>query len=173
MKKIKWLFMACLLLGATVGGADVPKGKINFQNLVKRHADAYYAQQVQVFNGLRALGVAKLPQSGEHRCEPLGPSCMEVGCEKLGSFGCDSLNEIQELGRGCRGNYNGVCLQKLCSYLGSFGCDSMSEIVTVAASCVGNTNGTCIDFVCARLGSFGCDSIAEITEVAKTCRGED
>lgn len=102
---------------------------------------------------------------------PTSPTCLDAACLKLGSFGCDDISEVQEIGRACRGNYNGICLNEACDKLGSFGCDDKIEVQTVARACVGNTDTTCFQSVCKRLGSFGCDNLKEVEDVLRSCSG--
>jgi hypothetical protein len=104
-------------------------------------------------------------------CDPVGPSCVDVACDKLGHFGCDDLSEIKEVGVVCRGNYDGSCLEAVCAKLGHFGCDDLSEIRSVARACVGNYDLSCFESVCSRLGAFGCDDVKEVEDVLKTCVG--
>jgi len=99
------------------------------------------------------------------------PSCVNAACDKLGVWGCDSLDEVKKVGVACRGNHNGLCLKTACQKLGAWGCDSLDEITTVARACIGNHETDCFDSVCKRLGTWGCDSVDEITEVLKTCAG--
>ncbi len=98
-------------------------------------------------------------------------SCMDSVCKKLGTFGCDSMSEIEQVGQLCRGNHNGDCLDSVCTRLGTFGCDSISELQQVASVCRGVWGNNCMDFACTQLGTFGCDSISEIERVGGLCRG--
>ncbi|MEZ0391724.1 MAG: hypothetical protein ACAH59_05885 [Pseudobdellovibrionaceae bacterium] len=106
-----------------------------------------------------------------HCDEPVGPSCTDVACEKLGAWGCDDLSEIKEVGAACRGNYDGQCLKAACAKLGAWGCDNLSEVKEVARACVGNYEMSCFDSVCQRLGAWGCDDLSEVKEVLQTCSG--
>ena len=103
--------------------------------------------------------------------DPKAPSCLDAVCEKLGTVGCDSLDEVKAVGVACRGNIDGDCVSFACGKLGNFGCDSLDEASKVARACVGNYDISCVDHVCKRLGTFGCDSNEEITEVLKSCAG--
>ncbi len=106
-------------------------------------------------------------------CEPRQgqQSCIELICDKLGTFGCDTAGEIQEVGRACRGNPDGTCVDAVCTKLGTFGCDTMGEVREVARACVGNFDVGCFESVCRRLGTFGCDTQTEVDEVLRSCAG--
>ena len=97
-------------------------------------------------------------------------SCIDAACEKLGSWGCDTQSEINEVAQACKG-VDGSCIQATCTRLGSWGCDTMSEINEVTISCHNVFDGRCVDVVCDHLGSWGCDTMSEINEVGGICKG--
>ncbi len=136
-----------------------------FKSQVNQLVDQYYTNQV-----LQKLSINR-SNIEDHNCVPSKPECLDVVCNRLGSFGCDSTNDIIAVSKACRGNVNGLCVDELCSRLGSFGCDSISEATRVAQACIGNDDAACVNSVCTRLGSFGCDSISEVETVAKSCAG--
>ena len=136
---------------------------------VKELVDQYYHQKEsrQILSRFFSDSIQAPPID----CQPNGPSCTDVACDRLGRFGCDDLNEITEVGRACRGNFDGNCLTSACDKLGRFGCDDMNEIQAVARACVGNYDTSCIESVCGHLGRFGCDDLNEIEEVLRACAG--
>ena len=100
-----------------------------------------------------------------------GSSCVDAACAKLGTFGCDTIDEVTKVATACRGNFDGGCLSVLCTKLGTFGCDTMDEISQVAADCRGNYGGGCVSVVCGKLGTFGCDTMSEVQAVGAICQG--
>lgn len=126
----------------------------------------------------RSAVIAAAPGAGtfdfrdrRDECDDDDLSCVDVVCDRLGTFGCDSQSEVSAVLSACRGNDDGGCISSLCDRLGTFGCDSLSEVQAVAASCANNRGGECVTSVCNHLGTFGCDSQAEVTRVAEACRG--
>ncbi len=107
----------------------------------------------------------------DEQCYPKN-DCVDVVCENLGSLGCDDSNEVDEVLRMCRGQYDGDCIRVSCRLLGSFDCDDRREVSDIAGWCVGNRGGYCVESVCERLGSFGCDDPHEIKSVAQKCAGQ-
>lgn len=103
---------------------------------------------------------------------PVDPkACADAACELLGSFGCDSQEEVLPVLKACRGNHGADCLTSTCALLGSFGCDSRDEILPVLESCRGVVDTSCVQSACELLGSFGCDSDEELLPVVDSCRG--
>ena len=139
---------------------------------VNELVDQFYAKKEALQNAKKLFaGKLNHPPHQPIDCHPEGPSCVDVACLKLGSFGCDDIAEVQAVTRACRGNYDGNCLNAACTKLGSFGCDDMDEVQAVARACVGNYETDCLNSVCSRLGSFGCDDLDEIVEVLRSCAG--
>jgi hypothetical protein len=110
-------------------------------------------------------------------CDPHHPpppqnsnQCIDIVCEKLGSFGCDQQSEITAVAAACRG-VDPTCVESTCNRLGSFGCDQMSEITDVTNTCRQVFDGRCMDVACDHLGTFGCDQMSEIKQVAALCKG--
>ncbi len=172
MKKM-FLFVLCCLcfsVGSTAGAVDSQK--------IHQLVDQFYLQKSPAKAApkhlLGFLNLNPKPNGflSNQGCGPgSGSSCMDVACEKLGSFGCNDLDEIKTVGLACRGNWNGDCLTAACEKLGSFGCNDMGEITVVARACVGNANTQCFESVCQKLGSFGCNDQNEVTEVLNACSG--
>ncbi|MCC7403209.1 MAG: hypothetical protein IT288_02320 [Bdellovibrionales bacterium] len=164
---MKYLLMSLvMLLALSVNEAKAGERSLSINDLV----DQYYAAKED------ELTVKQLPPTpdnvGDPRyCPPLGPSCTEVACSTLGTFGCDEVKEVETIGRACRGNFDGTCLRAACTRLGTFGCDGMPEVERVARACVGNYGDECVNTVCNRLGSFGCDELPEIEKVLQSCAG--
>ena len=48
--------------------------------------------------------------------------CVKVVCEKLGSFGCDTEGELEQVKQSCHDFKAMGCLNFTCNKLGSFGC---------------------------------------------------
>ncbi len=137
--------------------------------LISELVDQYYAKKdsANIKGRLALTERLHLPRD----CRPRDPSCLDFICSKLGTFGCDTLSEIQEIGLVCRGNPDGMCIDVVCTKLGTFGCDTLSEIRDVTRACVGNFDTGCFESVCRRLGTFGCDTHSEIEVVLRTCAG--
>lgn len=158
------LLVAFISIGAEAAGSRLFS--------VSEMVDQYYANKLESV-GSREKAESLFRGRGPVNCDPHGSQqpCIDLVCEKLGTFGCDSVSEIQEVGRMCRGNPDGRCIDTVCNKLGTFGCDSHVEIGEVARACVGNVDVGCFESVCRRLGSFGCDSQSEVAEVLRTCAG--
>lgn len=146
------------------------------QSLLDKLAGAYYSKRsVPVSSIYRSFRPMHRPQE----CQPSpypnpnGPSCADVACQYLGSFGCDDISQIEKVGAACRGNYDGTCLDTFCKKMGSFGCDEIREVERVAAACRGNYSNECAEVVCGKMGSFGCDELSEVERVATACRAVD
>ncbi|WP_413289361.1 hypothetical protein [Bdellovibrio sp. HCB337] len=161
MKLISRLLISVVLF-ATPLAWSAPAKKLTVQQLV----DQYYQQKE-----MKAKLFSSVSSRPPINCNPSGPSCTDVACEKLGHFGCDDMSEIQDVGRACRGNYDGTCVAAACEKLGHFGCDEITEITSVGRACVGNYDTSCLDSVCNRLGHFGCDEVSEIDQVLRSCAG--
>lgn len=156
------LLMVFVAIGAQAGDRSL----FSVSELV----DQYYAKKDSADTKGRLAFTLRL--RGPRDCDPQGQqSCIELICDKLGTFGCDTTSEIQEVGRACRGNPDGTCVDAVCTKLGTFGCDTMSEVRDVARACVGNFDIGCFESVCRRLGTFGCDTQAEVDEVLRSCSG--
>lgn len=113
-----------------------------------------------------------LTRADRDRCRPpSGRGCFKTACSNLGAFECDDDNEIDQLLRACRGNYDGDCITKSITFMHKFEYDDLEEMVTLANSCRGVFDLECVDFMCERLGSFGCDDLEEIASVNKKCAG--
>lgn len=127
----------------------------------------------KAFSNPLTTAFQNFPHHPPVNCIPVqeGPSCADVACQKLGTFGCDTLDEIRAVGLACRGNFNGDCLFWSCQKLGQFGCDTLDEVRAVAKVCVGSFDSECIQSSCEKLGTFGCDTIQEIQEVGVVCKG--
>lgn len=111
-------------------------------------------------------------RSDDNQCddEPKGPDCVDVVCEKLGTYGCDTLKEIQEVGNICRGVRKPSCITSLCSKMSAYSCDSLKELERVASSCRGRVSRKCVDLVCDKLETYGCDTITELERVGSLCK---
>lgn len=105
-------------------------------------------------------------------CRVPGLGCVDVACKYLGARGCDEKNEVDEVLKMCRGNFDGDCLDVACKQLGTFGCDGHNEVQEIARACVGNFGGECVFTVCQRLSPFGCDERSEVIDVVNKCAGE-
>lgn len=138
---------------------------------VNELVDQFYAKKTALQNAKKLFAGQMNHRPPMDDCHPQGPSCLDAACARLGAFGCDDINEVQDVGRACRGNYDGTCLNAVCDKLGAFGCDDHPEIQAVARACVGNYDVDCFNSVCARLGDFGCDDLSEAVEVLRTCAG--
>lgn len=115
-------------------------------------------------------------QGGGRRCEDnseKGPSgrCVDLVCEKLGTYGCDSQSELSEVAMICSSQYNESCMASSCRRLGTYGCDSISELKEVSGLCENVRSSGCVDQVCERLGTYGCDSVSELKGAAQACSG--
>ncbi|MDD0854346.1 hypothetical protein HBN50_14635 [Halobacteriovorax sp. GB3] len=156
------IFVLCFMSGS-LGAQESMSSKI------KQASDEYLLFSLMAPTQERALEESDRMD----RCRPqnpIGSACMEVACEKLGTFGCNEVEEVIEIGQACRGNYSGDCLANLCDRVGTFGCNEKEEVKTIARACVGADN-SCVEFVCNKLGAFGCNEISEVVEVAKSCSG--
>lgn len=119
--------------------------------------DAFYAQ---------SGGLTKT------ECDDYRPSqCEHFSCSRLGSFGCDSAYEIEQVRRSCRGIYNTRCMSYLCQKAGAFSCDSLMDLDQVTSACRGLMDEGCIRYTCDQLGPFDCDSVAELRRIADSCAG--
>lgn len=110
------------------------------------------------------------------RCEDPPPSsseCVDYACQKLGTFGCDTMDDVKEVSKACLGNYNEKCIRKVCEQLGTFGCDTIDDIKEAGAACRGVRGTKCLDFVCTQLGTFGCDTMDDIKDAGQACKGTD
>lgn len=163
--KFTAFLLATLVLFALHFALATTQNKFSIQELV----DQYYAVKDSQASALKLFSV---PQNHRPRnCYPEGESCTDVACEKLGTFGCDDMDEIKEVNLACRGNFGGSCLRTACNKLGSFGCDDIREVRDVARACVGNYDTDCFESVCRRFGSFACDDLSEVIEVLRSCAG--
>jgi hypothetical protein len=157
------LFLTAMMILATVVSSAAPSVASTMGDhkslSVHKLVDQYYLKKDQ-----RHYTPMNCPPNNRQ-------SCVDAACDQLGSFGCNEITEIQEVGKACRGNYDGHCLKVICERLGPFDCNELSEIQKVARACVGNYDTSCLDSVCERLGPFGCDEISEVQEVLKTCAG--
>ena len=99
--------------------------------------------------------------------------CVSFACAMLGSFGCDSEQELTQVKKICTKHKATDCLKYICDELGSFGCDSFLEMEYVATSCKGVQDITCMKYTCDQLGSFSCDSVVELSAAANACKGVD
>lgn len=142
-----------------------------FSEKVGELVNAYYLEK----SARSALGLMTpaFPHRPPH-CDDDGPTrhtdCLETVCEKLGSFGCDTSGEVNDVATLCRG-VSASCVSNVCEKLGSFGCDTINEARDVADICRDVFNGDCMREVCGRLGSFGCDTMSEVRQVGGICRG--
>ena len=170
MKIATLLITSFLILISSVTFAAPSKGR-SINDLV----DQYYSikEKQKIFNSQKKNILFQQTETLQNHCPVPGPSCMDVACDKLGSFDCDEVSEIKEVGRVCRGNENGLCVDAVCKKLGSFDCDDLSEVKVVARACVGNHNAECFESVCKRLGSFDCDDVDEVEDVLNACSGND
>jgi hypothetical protein len=137
---------------------------------IARLVDQYYAKKETKNLSSKLFGKPLVRPPINCNPEP-ARSCTDVVCDRLGQFGCDDISEIQQVGRLCRGNYDGNCIESVCDKLGQFGCDDMNEVQAVGRACVGNYDTSCFESVCQRLGQFGCDDMNEVEEVLRTCAG--
>ena len=105
-------------------------------------------------------------------CEPRRPAsraCIEYVCGKLGSFECDSQEEIARVARACAGGVDVSCVDNLCSRVSGFTCER--EILRFTNSCKFRATSACIDAACTRMGRSNCDDANEVTQVAAACAG--
>lgn len=147
----KLLVLLCLMISSV----SFAHTKHKIKNLV----DEFYAQKSIIF------------LKHEDGCIPAGPNCIDIACNKLNRNKCDDTWEIEEIAKGCRGNYNGLCLEAVCSKLSRFDCDDSHEVIELAKACIGNVSGECVDSVCKRLGSNKCNDSFEVIQVAQICGG--
>lgn len=176
-RSISCLFAFLTLVSASAFAA-APQN-LSIQELV----DQYYAQKevssqkhLQLRTESKSLGFKAFevrPQRrGPRDCQPDDSgNCTDVVCDKLGTFGCNEMSEINEVNRICRGNYGGDCINAACNALGTFGCNEMSEVSTVGRACVGNYDTGCFTSTCSRLGTFGCNEMSEVEQVLRSCAG--
>lgn len=164
------LAYSCLGFSSLVEDIKSKEQTESSQSKIQQLVDEFFAQERKDNQFRKIIAHAEQPLS--QGCVPNDPSCIDTACDLLGTFGCDSIKEVTEMSRACRGNSNGLCLKAACDFLGTFGCDNGKEIKQVAPSCIGNLDDNCLISVCNRLGTFGCDSITEVTEVARACGGQ-
>ena len=111
---------------------------------------------------------------GDPSCPPYpgqgaSVTCMQVVCNKLGSYGCDDQADISRVAQVCASQFDGSCIQSACEKLGSYGCDDFTDIQRVAALCSGNFGSYCINTACSYLGSYGCDDVTDLQRVGLSC----
>gem|GEM_PF-3011161 len=97
--------------------------------------------------------------------------CTQYTCIQLGSFGCDTILELNQVKSICKKHESVDCVKYSCERLGSFGCDSFYKIEQVIHSCKGVKETSCLDYTCKLLGSFACKTSAEVSQVASLCQG--
>ncbi len=148
MKKIILMFV--IIVGSVAFAEDVKNP------IVSLLVDEYFKNHKSPFH---------------EECRVPGVGCIDAVCNYLGARGCDEKNEIDEVLKMCRGNFDGECLDVACKNLGTFGCNDVNEVQEIARACVGNFGGECVFTVCQRLGSFGCDERSEVIDVINKCAG--
>lgn len=166
MKFVSMFMILCVAIAATAGIQKV----FSVPELV----DQYYSVQDSKTSKLKLM-TKPMSSSIQRDCHerPDGKACSDLACQKLGAWGCDTMDEISAVNRACRGNYGSECLDMTCTKLGAWGCDTLDEVTDVARACVGNYNTDCFESVCQRLGAWGCDTLDEVTEVLRSCAGHD
>lgn len=95
--------------------------------------------------------------------------CIQYVCNTLGSFQCDTNQELLEVTKACYGNYGYDCIKAGCSKVNGFDCMNRQKLLNLTVACKGNPNGNCVNYVCNQLGAFGCDTLEEIYPIAKAC----
>jgi len=99
--------------------------------------------------------------------------CLTAVCDRLGVFGCNSVEKMADVTRACRGNFNGMCVRTACDTIGTLQCNQPEEVLEVARSCRGNYDDGCLRSVCDAGGPLGCNQLQTITSVARMCGGEE
>lgn len=138
---------------------------------INKLVDQFYAAKAAKSSVLNHVTKPQGEQFNNCPPNPVGPSCADTVCKKLGYYGCDQIDEIEIVGRDCRGNYDGRCVTAVCEKLGYYGCDQISETSRVSRACVGNYSTDCFHSVCEKLGFYGCDQIDEVERVLRSCSG--
>lgn len=185
---MKLLSIITLILSFSLFSASAKRklSKLEFLSLTKKIVNDFQAQQFkqeklapirsildQEFdNGYKECVQDCADIHGKPR-RPTKSECMKFVCSNLGTFDCDSRDEIDEVAKVCTGVRGSSCMQFTCSQLGAFDCNSISELREIAKSCRGVRNNECSRFICGQLGIFDCDSADELNEVANICRNVD
>lgn len=131
----------------------------------------YKLKKMNLFETLSRVGADHVPPGCDpHYPPPNQNECIDVACNKLGTYGCDQQSEVSEVIAACRG-VDADCVEASCGYLGTYGCDQMSEIVAVANNCRQIFDGRCMEVVCTKLGTYGCDQLSEVQQVGAICKG--
>jgi hypothetical protein len=160
-----------LFMGSSSSSAVELKGKSTLQTQIDQLTNEFFAQSESSKLVARLFPVSDgvRPQHCDDQAGK-GPSCLDVACQYLGTYNCDSASEIEQVARSRRGNWSGDCLNGACSRLGSYNCDSPIEIDEVAKSCRGQRGDSCMAVVCGYLGSYNCDSMSELSAVGRACQ---
>ena len=124
----------------------------------------------QKSNLFESLSSSRRPPHCDPHNPPNSSECLDVVCDKLGTYGCDTQSEISQVTLACRG-VDSDCVSASCSYLGTYGCDTISEIQQVTNTCRDVFDGRCMEVACNKLGTYGCDTMSEIQQVGALCKG--
>lgn len=97
-------------------------------------------------------------------------SCIKSVCARMPSYKCDDINELQDVAKVCKNNFNGQCVDFSCNKLASFNCDDLPEVGLIASSCQQVYGNSCQALFISKLSSFEYDSVDEWVSINTSCR---
>lgn len=97
-------------------------------------------------------------------------SCIQSVCGKMPHFKCDDVEELQEVARLCRNNFNGQCVDLSCSKMANYKCDEIDELKIIAQSCQYVYGSTCQQTIISKLATFKYDDVDEWMIINSSCK---
>lgn len=173
-KRIFGIILALMLGCVQMASGEPAASSLRVQN-IENLVNDYYAQKAleESQSAGNHFEIFQTPHRDPRCDEPRKPgigSCIDVVCNRLPSYECDSDSDLKEIAGICRNNFDGKCIKTMCSRLPSYECDSKSDIKEIAQYC-SNTSSQCVESVCGRLYGYECDSHSDMKEVAMMCQG--
>lgn len=97
-------------------------------------------------------------------------SCIQSVCAKMPGYKCDDVQELQEVAKLCRNNFNGQCVDLSCSRMPSYKCDDIDELKVIAGSCQYVYGSSCQQVIISKLAAYKYDDVDEWMLINSSCR---